>query len=54
MPLFVASDDSAVAQGASYENKKPQLGICQADGTSNSFDFSTLRKVCRAQNTLGL
>jgi len=31
MPLFVASDGSAVAQGASYENKKPQLGICQAD-----------------------
>ena len=30
MPLFVASDGSAVAQGASYENKKPQLGICQA------------------------
>ena len=26
----------------------------RSDGTSNSFDVSTLRKVCRAQNTLGL
>ena len=54
MPLFVASDGSAAAQGASYENKKPQLGICQANGPFEFFrTFDPLESCVGLKNALG-